>query len=133
MGSVSSPNLKAAVGLARRHENRVYLLKRTGVVVGDERASLLGGKVVLVVHARGQHVGAEQLTALGLGAKAARTALGTLLGQLRAAGRLRSVADAVDARAIGQRLGAPDHVVGGDRRNEVRQIDLDELGALIGE
>ena len=109
------------------------MLKRASVVVGDERTGLLRGEVILVVHARGQQVGAEQLTALGLGAKAVRTALGALLGKIRAAGLLISVANTVEASEIGKRLGGPDHVVGSDRRIEVRQIDLDELGALIGE
>ena len=60
-------------GGARRHQNGIYLLKGTLVVSRDERAHLLGCKVVPVVDAAGEQVGTQHLAALGLGTKAMRT------------------------------------------------------------
>ncbi len=59
-------------GRARRggHQDRVHLGIRGVVVLRDERAGLLRGVVILVVHARAQQVAAQHLTALRLGTKA---------------------------------------------------------------
>ncbi len=87
--------------------------------------------VVLVVHARGEQVGAEHLTALGLGAKAVGTRKRALVGQVGAALLLIAIANAVETSQVGERLGRADDVVGGDGGVQVRQVDLYQLGALV--
>ena len=87
--------------------------------------------VVLVVHARAQQVGAEHLTAFGLGAKAVGARQRALVGQVGTALLLVAVANTVEAGQVGERLGRADDVVGGDGGVQVRQVDLDQLGALV--
>jgi len=54
-----------------------------------------------------------------------------LVGQVGAALLLIAVANAVEASQVGERLGRADNVVGGDGGIQVRQVDLDQLGALV--
>ena len=54
-----------------------------------------------------------------------------LVGQVGAALLLIAVANAVEAGQVGERLGRADDVVGGDGGVQVRQVDLDQLGALV--
>ena len=89
------------------------------------------GVVVLVVHARAQQVGAEHLTALGLGAKAVGARQRALVGQVGAALLLIAIANAIETCQVGERLGRADNVVGGDGGVQVRQVDLDQLGTLV--
>lgn len=44
---------------------------------------------------------------------------------------LIAVANTVEAGQVGERLGRADDVVGGDSGVQVRQVDLDQLGALV--
>ncbi len=118
-------------GGARRHEDHVDLLVGALVICRDERTGLLRSVVVLVVHARAQQVGAEHLTALGLGAEPVRAALGALLGERGASGLLIAVPHAVKAGQVGERLGRADYVIGGDGGIQVRQVDLNKLRALL--
>ncbi len=129
MGSQISPNLNAVRGDAGIRMVST-LLVRAVVILRDERAGLLGGVVVLVVHARAQQVSAEHLAALGLGAKAVGARKRTLVGQVGAALFLIAIANAVEAGKVGERLGRADDVVCGDGGIEVRQVDLDQLGTL---
>ena len=89
------------------------------------------GVVILVVHARAQQVGAEHLTALGLGAKAVGARKRALVGQVGAALLLIAVANAVETGQVGECLGRADDVVGGDGGVQVRQVDLDQLGTPV--
>ena len=41
----------------------------------------------------------------------------------------QAVAHRVEARQVGERLAGAEHVIGADRRVDVRKLDLDELGA----
>ena len=55
----------------------------------------------------------------------------TLVGQVGAALLLIAVANTVEAGQVGERLGRADDVVSGDGGVQVRQVDLDQLGALV--
>ena len=101
------------------------------IVFSDERAHLLGGIIILVIHAGREQVSTEELTALGLRPEAVRTTEGGLLRQGRAARLLVAKAHAVEACQIAERLGRPDHVVGGDGRRHVGKLDFRDLCALL--
>jgi len=60
-----------------------------------------------------------------------RAALGGLLGEGGTALLLIAVANAVKAGEVGEGLARGDHVVGGDGRRDVGEVDLDDTGSLV--
>ena len=90
----------------------------------------MGSEISPCLNAAGEQVGAQHLAALGLHAKAASTRAGALVCQVGTTLLLETVAHAVKARQVGERLSGADDVVRGDGSVQMRQVDLDQLRAL---
>jgi hypothetical protein len=127
--SVFSPKRKAGagvVGVATASQAAKACSKSRQVT----RPHLLRTQVVGVVVAGRQGKGAERDAPLDLGAEAAVARVAVELSEVGSALGAYAVADAVVAREVARGLGGRHEVVGGDRVREVRQLDIDDRGAL---
>ncbi len=126
--SVRSPALKAGSGLVGQMMASTFS-NASVKSLADEGADFLGAKVIGVVVAAAQDVGAEDDAAFDLGAEAFLAGASVMVQEVGGVFRAMAVADAVETGEIGGGFGGREDVIDGDGVFGVREGDFDDFRA----
>ena len=125
------PQAKGGAGRGRGQQ-QITAFPRPVKVAGDECAHFLRLRVIGIVKASREHIGAKEDAALHLCAKACRAGGGIHVLQI---GPIRQVTQAIThaiiAGEVGRSFGGGNDVISGQRIFGVRQRHIDNLGARI--